>query len=178
MGKKFLVVVDMQNDFIDGTLGTKEAQTIVPKVVELVNNFDGMVIATLDTHEDNYLETQEGTKLPIEHCIYKSEGWFPPNELKQAIESKPEFAFELKETFGSFDIKTKINQICEDDADVEEITLVGVCTGICVISNALILKSQFPEAKINVIEDLCACVTPESHKHAIETMKMCQINVI
>ena len=192
---KLLVVVDMQNDFIDGSLGTKEAQEIVPKVVEKINNFDGIVVATKDTHHEDYLSTQEGEKLPVKHCIKGENGWRFNENIKTALLSSEMFAgyrkldngiylldVYCKETFGSLDLQCDCESEFGDDnrshpEDVE-ITLVGLCTDICVISNAMLLKAALPEAKIIVDASCCAGVTPESHKNALEAMKMCQIEVI
>lgn len=168
MKKKLLIVVDMQNDFIDGSLGTKEAQAIVDKVENYVKNFDGDVIFTLDTHNEDYLNTQEGKKLPVKHCIQHTHGWNITEKL-----SKYANWTVVKPTFGS----TYLTKIVGDD-DYTEIELCGLCTDICVVSNALLLKANFPEIPISVHKDLCAGVTPESHEAALTTMKMCQINII
>ncbi len=192
---KLLVVVDMQNDFIDGSLGTKEAQEIVPKVVEKIKNFDGVIVATKDTHHEDYLSTQEGKKLPVKHCIKEEKGWRFNEQIKTELFSSDMFAgyrklengmylldVYCKETFGSLDLQTDCEaEFGEDNRshpeDVE-VTLVGLCTDICVISNAMLLKAALPEAKIIVDASCCAGVTPESHKNALEAMKMCQIEVI
>ncbi len=190
---KLLVVVDMQNDFIDGSLGTKEAQEIVPKVVEKINNFDGIIVATMDTHDENYLSTQEGKKLPVKHCIWGEDGWQLNQEIGDALsnnisvdDNKDAYILSdgmyRKSTFGSLDLALD----CEDEFGIDnrlrpenvEITLIGLCTDICVISNAMLLKAVLPEAKIIVDASCCAGVTPESHKNALEAMKMCQIEVI
>lgn len=165
--KKTLIVIDMQNDFIDGALGTKEAQAIVPNVKKKIEEYKARgdeVIFTQDTHFGNYLDTNEGKHLPIKHCIMNTDGWQIANELDDS-----ECVHICKESFG---------WKRWDDCDFEEVELVGVCTSICVVSNALILKAQFPEINITVDASCCACVTPESHKAALLTMKMCQINVI
>ena len=154
---KVLVVVDMQNDFIDGTLGTPEAQAIVPKVVKKIEAFDGEVLWTQDTHSDDYLETQEGRLLPVKHCISASNGWQIHSSVKAAIQSK----HPADDQLNGFEKKT----------------FVGLCTDICVISNALLLKAFMPEVKITVDASCCAGVTPESHKTALSAMKMCQINI-
>lgn len=179
---KVLVVVDMQNDFITGSLGTKEAQAIVPKVVEKVKNFDGEIFFTKDTHGINYLETQEGKKLPVEHCIYDTWGWEICDELTGCTNG---FNTIDKSGFGSIRLMERLKDILEFERYFNnkiiteiEIELCGLCTGICVISNAIILKSAFPEAKITVDASCCACATPESHKRALEAMKICQIDII
>lgn len=170
--KKILIVVDMQNDFIDGALGTKEATAIVENVKEKIANFDGEIIFTRDTHESDYLSTQEGKNLPVEHCICDTLGWEIRSELtdikKGTVIDKP--------TFGS----RKLAELLYEKHLTEgigEITLIGLCTDICVISNALVIKAFLPEVKITVDSSCCAGVTPESHENALSAMKMCQINV-
>ena len=178
---KVLVVVDMQNDFIDGALGTPEAQAIVPKVVKKIEEFDGEVLWTQDTHSDDYLETQEGRLLPVEHCISASNGWQIHSSVKAAIQSKHPADDQLngfeKKTFGSLALAGRLYQEVAFGDGIEEIALVGLCTDICVISNALLLKAFMPEVKITVDASCCAGVTPESHKTALAAMKMCQINI-
>ena len=170
--KKILVVVDMQNDFIDGALGTAEAVAIVPKVAEKIKNFDGTVLYTRDTHEENYMETQEGKNLPVPHCIRDTEGWQIRAELQQAgaeVVDKP--------TFGSRALAEKLVEMNREEA-IESITLIGLCTDICVISNAFVIKAFLPETPIFVDAACCAGVTPESHARALEAMKVCQIAVV
>jgi len=173
--KKVLVVVDMQNDFVDGALGTKEAVSIVDNVVSKIKGFDGKVIATLDTHQHNYLEKPEGKKLPVPHCIRMTNGWLLNEKVLMALSDKDYKTLE-KGTFGSTKLVNEIRRI-KDNKEIE-IEFVGLCTDICVISNVLLLKAYFPEVKMTVDESCCAGVTPESHKAALETMKMCQIDVI
>ena len=168
--KRLLVVVDMQRDFIDGSLGTKEAQAIVPAVRDKVVTYqaEGWDVAfTLDTHEEHYLDTQEGKKLPIRHCIAETDGW----ELCEELGDFKGRYFE-KNPFGSMELAQWAAK-----KGYEEIELVGLCTDICVISNAMLLKAALPEARIRVDGGCCAGVTPESHKNALEAMKMCQIEV-
>ena len=170
--KKILVVVDMQNDFIDGALGTAEAVAIVPKVAEKIKNFDGTVIYTRDTHEEKYMETQEGRNLPVPHCIRGTEGWQIRTEVQQAgamVVDKP--------TFGSRALAEKLVEMNREEA-IESITLVGLCTDICVISNAFVIKAFLPETPIIVDAACCAGVTPKSHERALEAMKVCQIAVV
>ncbi len=167
---KYLVVVDMQNDFIDGALGTKEAEAIVPYVTELVKNFDGRVIFTRDTHFPDYPMTQEGKKLPIPHCIKGTRGWQIRDEIDMLRRTEPVD----KPTFGSRKLATMLSSL----GDVESITFVGLCTDICVISNVMLTKAFCPEIPITVDAKGCAGVTPESHKNALSAMKMCQVNVI
>lgn len=168
-----LVVVDMQKDFIDGALGTKEAQAIVPHVVEKIENFDGRVIATRDTHGENYLQTAEGQKLPVTHCIEGTDGWQLHPDIAALISRKPID----KPTFGSTEL-AKLLEKCYSDHTIDSITLVGLCTDICVISNALLLKAVLPEVPIFVDASCCAGVTPESHENALRAMEMCQITVV
>lgn len=173
--KKILIVVDMQNDFIDGSLGTKEAESIVEKVQAKIEQYkkEGQtIIFTRDTHTTEYLNTQEGKNLPVKHCIRNTKGW----EISKELNSN-ECKIIDKPTFGSVDLVKYISYIIRDNKDTE-IELVGLCTDICVISNALILKANFTETPITVDASCCAGVTPYKHKCALETMKSCQINVI
>jgi len=168
---KILVVVDMQNDFIDGALGTKEAVGIVPNVVEKIRNFEGeKIIFTRDTHEENYMETQEGKNLPVPHCIRGTKGW----ELNPEIEVlRKDDAFD-KPSFGSMELGAYL----KEQEDVESVEFIGLCTDICVISNVMITKAALPEVSVIVDASCCAGVTPESHKNALEAMKMCQVKII
>lgn len=168
---KYLIVIDMQNDFISGSLGTKEAANIVPAVIEKIRSFSGAVLATRDTHSENYLETLEGKQLPVPHCIKGTEGWEIQTDIASLIATTP---FD-KVTFGSEELCEYMKSLREKP---EEIVLIGVCTDICVISNALMLKAVLPETKITVDSACCAGVTPESHQNALEAMKMCQIDVL
>lgn len=173
--KKILVVVDMQNDFIDGALGTNEAKAIVNNAVKKINGFVGTVFATFDTHTPDYLQTAEGKKLPVPHCIKGTDGWLINPEIHAALDEKDYIAVE-KPTFGSTALVERIRECC--GGSDTEIELIGLCTDICVVSNALLLKANFPETKISVDSSCCAGVTPESHNAALTTMKMCQIDVI
>lgn len=167
---KYLVVVDMQKDFIDGSLGTAEAVKIVPMAKEYIENFEGEVIFTRDTHTEDYMNTQEGKNLPVSHCVKGTDGWQIAEELKKLAENKVIFD---KPAFGS--VALAVHLALKGDA--EEVTLLGLCTDICVISNAMLLKAYMPEVKVSVIEKCCAGVTPDSHKRALEAMKMCQIEI-
>lgn len=177
---KVLVVVDMQNDFITGSLGTKEAQAIVPnvkkKIDEAVKNGD-LIIFTRDTHWTNYLSTQEGKNLPVEHCIRNTGGW----DIHEGLipENYNFMMIRDKYTFGDFDLPKDLNDTTYYLAgNITEIELVGLCTDICVVSNALLLKSYFyDDYEISVDATCCAGVTPETHEAALKTMEMCQINV-
>ncbi len=169
---KFLIVVDMQNDFIDGALGTKEAVAILPAVKEKIKNFDGRVIFTRDTHEADYPSTQEGRNLPIEHCIKDSDGWQINAELEAL---RKEDAVD-KPSFGSIELACMLKEYDEKEK-IESIELVGLCTDICVISNAMIIKAYLPEIPISVDASCCAGVTPESHENALNAMAMCQIKI-
>lgn len=170
--QKILVVVDMQNDFIDGALGTKEAVAIVPRVKEKIKNFQGRVLFTRDTHGENYMDTQEGHKLPVPHCIRDTDGWQISPELAPLCQEPPID----KVTFGSAGLGAILQEADRKDT-VEHITFIGLCTDICVISNALLAKAFLPEAEITVDASCCAGVTPESHKNALEAMKVCQIQI-
>ena len=167
---KILVVVDMQNDFIDGALGTPEAVQIVPYVKALIKNFDGKVLFTRDTHFENYMDTQEGRKLPVKHCIQGTPGWEIQPELDALRKTDPID----KLTFGS----SALPEILRKEENLESITFVGLCTDICVISNVMLTKAFFPEVPMIVDARACAGVTPQRHKNALEAMKMCQVTVI
>ena len=171
--QNILVVVDMQNDFIDGALGTKEAVAIVPKVEEKIQNFDGTVLFTRDTHETWYLETQEGKKLPVPHCIRDTDGWQIRSELDKLRKTRPID----KDTFGSTDLAGELVAMNEDN-EIGSITFIGLCTDICVISNALLVKASLPEVPIIVDAACCAGVTPESHENALKAMEMCQVEIV
>ena len=180
--KKLLLVVDMQNDFIDGSLGTPEAQAIVPKVCEKIKNWDGIVWLTQDTHDKNYLSTQEGKNLPVPHCIEDTHGW----EIADAVLDACERACPLyvpvsrKDGFGAASfVIYELDDFCKREGFDEpaSVELVGLCTDICVISNAVLIKSFFPEIELSVDASCCAGVTPQSHKNALEAMKMCQIEI-
>lgn len=207
MAEKILIVVDMQNDFIDGALGTKEAVQIVERAAAKIQSFQGRIFATLDTHGQNYLQTAEGKKLPVPHCIKGTKGWQLNEKIEQALSQKLCQIIE-KPTFGSVAL---VEQICkmlnheasgrqgqtgkiENESEVKiknknevgneveveieiEIEMIGLCTDICVVSNALLLKAHFPELPISVDASCCAGVTPQTHQAALETMKMCQIDV-
>ena len=170
--KNVLVVVDIQKDFIDGALGTSEAVQIGDNVAEMIKGFDGEVVFTRDTHFDNYLETKEGKKLPVPHCIKGSDGWQIDKKL-EALRLDERKIFD-KPTFGSVELADYLKSL----TSIECVTVIGLCTDICVISNALLIKANLPEVTIRVVERCCAGVTPESHKNALEAMTMCQIEVV
>lgn len=175
MAEKYLIVVDMQNDFAYDALGTSEAQDIVDRVVQKVQNFNGKVIYTLDTHKPNYLETQEGKMLPVSHCIKNTQGWQLIDPLLTLQKQNDDLVFE-KGTFGSVDLA----QYLADEyvkGKVESVELIGLCTDICVISNALLIKAYLPELTLYVDSACCAGVTPEKHNAALETLKSCQVIV-
>ena len=173
--KRILIVVDMQKDFVDGALGTKEAVAIVGNVVNKIENFDGDIIVTYDTHPENYMETQEGKNLPVAHCIKGTDGWRLDSKVQSAID-KREYKVIEKPTFGSTELPEYIK--AKYNPDEIEIELIGLCTDICVVSNALLLKANFLETKVSVDASCCAGVTVDSHNAALTTMKMCQVNVI
>lgn len=172
--KQILIVIDMQNDFISGSLGSEEAKLIVKNVVEICKKYTiENIYATRDTHYNNYLETLEGKNLPIEHCLKDSNGWQIIDELKDYILEENIFN---KEVFGSIELAKRMKKLAEKEEI--EITLVGVCTDICVISNALLLKTYLPNTSINVIENCCAATSKENQKYAIEMMKSNQIKIV
>ncbi len=172
---KYLIIVDVQKDFVDGSLGTKEAQKMYPFLLEKVKQFNGIIVFTKDTHPVNYLETQEGKNLPVEHCIKATDGWNLPEELEEICEQKKAKVYE-KPTFGSIEMATDFREKYLKQ-EVESVELVGLCTDICVISNALMLKANMPEIPIYVDATCCAGVTPEKHTSALEVMESCQIVV-
>lgn len=176
--KKILVVIDMQNDFIDkNVLGNDECCSVVDKVREKIINTDAnIVIATKDTHNDNYLDTLEGKNLPVVHCIKDTSGWEIESSIKEVLNEKKAAVIE-KLTFGSFDLVNEIRKNIDNNEDII-IELCGVCTGICVISNALILRAAFPNTEIIVDQNCCACVTKQSHKNALDAMGLCQIKIV
>lgn len=172
--RKVLVVVDMQKDFVDGALGSNEAVAIVDNVVNKINEFDGEIIVTYDTHQDNYMETREGKYLPVPHCIENTDGWLLNDKVENALVGKGATRIK-KPTFGSVKLVDVLSDVDEKNT---EVTLIGLCTDICVVSNAMLLKANYPEMNIVVDASCCAGVTVESHNAALTTMKMCQIDVI
>lgn len=172
--KRILIVIDMQNDFIDGALGTKEAVQIVENVKSKIQEYPiENVYYTLDTHGLDYLKTQEGENLPVEHCIKGTRGWELSPELSVLLSDAKCFE---KPTFGSIALAEELVQIAEEDEI--EIEMIGLCTDICVVSNALLIKAFLPETKISVLENCCAGVTPEAHEAALATMQSCQICIV
>ena len=172
--KNLLIVVDMQKDFVDGALGTAEAVAIVENVCNKIQQCDGDIIVTYDTHENNYMATREGKFLPVPHCIKGTVGWELDANVQQALQGKNYHVIE-KPTFGSTALPEYVKKhYSPEDLSME---LVGLCTDICVVSNALLLKAHFPQTDITVDSACCAGVTPESHNAALTTMKMCQITV-
>ncbi len=172
---KVLIVIDMQNDFIDGALGTKEAEAIVPGVVDKIKNFDGPVLYTRDTHTADYLKTQEGENLPVPHCIKDSDGWQLQSDIK-ALAEAADAAIIDKPSFGSTKLHEAVEALAEKEP-IESITIVGLCTDICVISNAMILKAFLPEVPVIIDASCCAGVTPESHENALKAMQVCQMKI-
>lgn len=177
---KFLICVDMQKDFTTGALANEKAQAIAPKISDYMKSFNGIIICTRDTHSSDYLETQEGKLLPIEHCIQGTDGWDICPEVMEAVkqlnaDGNSVYAFN-KPTFGyASELAKFINNF---KAPITEIIFCGTVTSICVVSNVLGLKEQFPETKISVISDLCADLTDENHNAALAVMKACQVNII
>lgn len=174
---KYLVVVDMQKDFITGSLGTKEAEAVLPKVEEKIRSFEGRIIFTRDTHTEAYLDTLEGKNLPVRHCIVGEDGWELAGELKDMAQAMGWRMYD-KPAFGSVQLAADLKEENEKGQDpIEEIELCGLCTDICVISNALMIKAFLPETPVSVDASCCAGVTPQSHQNALEAMKMCQVVV-
>ena len=168
-----LIVVDMQNDFIDGALGTPEAVAIVPAVKAKIQGWEGSVLFTRDTHFENYMETQEGRNLPVPHCIKGTDGWQIRGELDALRETEPND----KLTFGSSELGPILVAMNAEE-EIESITVVGLCTDICVISNVMIAKAFLPEVPITVDAACCAGVSPETHGNALDAMAVCQVEVI
>lgn len=179
MGEKVLVIVDMQKDFTTGVLGNAACVKAIDEVVDIVNHnqFD-RIFFTRDTHQKNYMETQEGRKLPVEHCIEGSDGWQVVDAIQKAVDAKnvPVEYFD-KPTFGSVKLGDRCRELYQD-GEGTEVYFCGVCTGICVINNVAMAKANCPEAVVRVFEKGCACVTPETHKTAIEAMKTFQVEIV
>ena len=167
--KKALVIIDMQNDFIDGSLANPDAKAIIPAIVQRIREFDGAVFATRDTHATNYLQSPEGKHLPVEHCIKDTDGWQIQRDILAALQQKNATILD-KPTFGYLGWGVL--------AYVDEVELVGTCTDICVVSNALILKAMFPALTVKVNAALCAGTSKTNHDAALQTMRMCQVEVI
>lgn len=171
----FLVVVDMQKDFVNGSLGTAEAEAMVPRAAEKIRNFEGEIFVTYDTHFTDYMDSAEGKKLPVPHCIKGTAGWELDERITDALEGKSVTKVK-KYTFGSDELPDLIfGKSVDDDFSIE---LIGLCTDICVVSNALILKASFPEMPISVDASCCAGVTPALHEAALQVMKSCQIDIL
>lgn len=165
-----LLVIDLQNDFVDGALGNKGNDKIVKPIESLVENFDGEVIFTRDTHDENYLESLEGSHLPVKHCIKNSKGW----QIK--IDTKDKKIID-KPSFGSYELVEYLKKLNEKEK-IENIYMVGICTDICVLSNAILIKNALLNTEVTVIEDLCKATNEKNHKIALEAMKSCQVNII
>lgn len=176
MANSYLVVVDMQHDFVDQALGTPEAQAIVADVARYTDAFEGTVVFTYDTHDADYLDTQEGSKLPVPHCIKGTEGWELVPELDAVRARRKAPCFE-KPSFGSLELARWLAE--RNDAEpIGSIELCGLCTDICVVSNALLIKATLPEVPVLVNPRLCAGVTPAAHEAALATMRSCQVEPI
>ncbi len=173
--KRFLVVVDMQKDFVDGALGTPEAAAIVGNVVSKIAGFDGEIFVTYDTHTDGYMQTAEGRHLPVPHCIKGTDGWQLDSRVAQALDGRSYTVVE-KPTFGSVTLPTLISEAAAGESFSVE--LIGLCSDICVVSNALLLKAHFPESDILVDASCCAGVSVQTHEAALSTMRCCQIEVV
>lgn len=187
MSKNILIVVDVQNDFVDGVLGSEHAVDIVPNVVKKIEEFNnGVIITTQDTHYDDYMNTPEGKSLPVPHCISGTEGWMINKDIDDAINQR--IAIEgvssvniKKPTFGSVSLMNIVDSYVRSTEEDINIEICGLCTDICVVSNAMLIKTilyDLNNVTISVLKDCCAGVTPEKHKAALEVMKSCQINVI
>lgn len=172
--KKILVVVDIQNDFVDGALGTPEAVAIIDNAAQKIKSFDGDIFVTFDTHYENYMDTLEGKKLPVPHCIKGTDGWQLNAKIADALKNKSYKTVE-KLTFGSVELPQMVKEVIGNET--AEITLIGLCTDICVVSNALLLKANFLDSEICVDASCCAGVTRDTHNAALQTMKCCQINI-
>ncbi len=170
---KYLIVVDVQKDFVGGDLGSKEAAEMLSSLIQKVKSFDGEVIFTKDTHFENYLETQEGRLLPVKHCIKNTDGWEFPTELAPLAEGRKVYE---KSAFASRQLAEDMLKSYEC-GKVDSVELVGICTDICVVSNALMLKGFMPELTISVDASCCAGVTPQKHNAALDTMESCQVIV-
>ena len=172
---KYLVVIDAQNDFITGSLGTAEARQMLPHLIDKAAMFEGEVLMTQDTHQSNYLDTQEGKYLPVPHCIQETDGWCFPKELDDIRKQRNVKVYQ-KDTFGSVQLATDLKQLFENGR-LESVELIGLCTDICVISNALIIKAAAPELPIYVDASCCAGVTPVKHESALNVLESCQVIV-
>lgn len=175
MANDYLIVVDMQNDFVSGSLGTPEAQAIVGAVARRAEEFEGAVVFTKDTHGEDYLQTQEGSNLPVVHCVRDTPGWELVEELERVRAQRDALVFD-KPSFGSLDLAAWLVE--QNDVEpIDSIELVGLCTNICVVSNALLIKANLPEVPLRVEAALCAGVTPQSHRAALDTMRSCQVDI-
>lgn len=173
MADSYFIVIDMQNDFVNGALGTREAEKIAGNVIQKVKEFQGKILFTQDTHAENYLDTQEGKLLPVKHCIRGTDGWQLIPELR-AVQEKEKYPVFEKNTFGSVELAQFLTEKYRENA-LESVELAGLCTDICVISNALLIKAYMPELPVKVKASCCAGVTPERHEAALRTMESCQI---
>lgn len=185
MNNKLLIIVDAQNDFIDGSLKNEDAINTIPNMVNYINNFEGPIICTFDTHDKNYLNTFEGKRLPIEHCILKTYGWQLNKDINNAVQKNTNFksiddllnfTTILKDTFGSSQLGSIIGFI-KNKLKIDEIIFMGFCTDICVINNVLITRTNFPDMKITVLKNCCAGTSKEAHEAALTVMKNCQIDI-
>ncbi len=175
--KNILIVVDMQNDFVDGALGTPEAVAILPAVTEKIRNHKGRIIFTRDTHADDYMATREGRHLPVPHCIKDTKGWEIHSTVWSAIPEGKEVSVIDKPTFGSTELAHTLEEL-HRQSPISQVTLIGICTDICVISNAMLVKATLPEADVVIDAACCAGVTPESHANALRAMQMCQMEIV
>lgn len=172
---KYLIIIDVQNDFVSGSLGTAEAREMLPKLLRKAKEFQGKILMTKDTHGEDYLQTQEGKNLPVPHCAAGTERWEFPEELEKIRRERQAKIYE-KSCFGSRELAEDIRRLYEEGA-VDSVELVGLCTDICVVSNALMIKAAAPELPVYVDASCCAGVTPGKHAAALEVMESCQIKV-
>lgn len=175
MEKKKLIIIDVQNDFITGSLGTEEARRMLPRLIDEAGRFSGEILMTQDSHSENYLDTQEGKMLPVPHCMIGTEGWGFPQELEKLRMERGIKVYQ-KPCFGSVDLVADLKDAYENNL-LDSVELVGICTDICVVSNALMIKAAMPELPVFVDASCCAGVTPQKHKAALEVMRSCQIIV-
>ncbi|MGI6004308.1 MAG: cysteine hydrolase family protein [Christensenellales bacterium] len=175
--KDVLIVVDMQRDFVDGALGTEEARRIVPALARRIRGFDGRVILTMDTHDEDYPDTQEGKNLPVPHCVKGSDGWRLDPDIRRAVNARQESVtiFE-KPAFASTELALYLKEMNRTEG-VASVELAGLCTDVCVISNAILVKAFLPEVPVKVNAVLCAGVTPQRHLAALEAMAACQVMI-
>ena len=172
---RYLIIIDVQNDFVSGSLGTAEARQMLPALLKKASEFEGKIIMTKDTHGDDYPDTQEGKKLPVPHCVKGTAGWEFPEALEKIQKEKQAKVYE-KSCFGSRELAEDIRRLYEE-GKIDSVELTGLCTDICVVSNALLIKAAAPELPVSVDASCCAGVTPQKHEGALEVMESCQVTI-